>query len=122
MKARTPREELITRLYYFLKSNGAEGRGRAMTIPEIMARFRPDEVFAVTSVNIRRLVSEAPMYDLPVCSSSDGVFIATEEEDFNLCIAHLSSRIRAIKSRRDALESLRADFREHDEFMPAPYR
>ena len=52
---------------------------------------------------LRAIVQVAPEYDVPIVSCNDGCYVAIEAEDFDLCIADLSSRRGELSKRIDAL-------------------
>lgn len=88
---------------------GAVGREKALPRRDVLLRFRSQLGQTMPSADrcLRIVMSAAPDYGIPLVSSNEGYFVATEQADFDVCLADLSSRRGEISKRIEALERLR---------------
>jgi hypothetical protein len=93
------------RLFDFL-SNGHRGRNNAIVSNDIRAALGLE--WGRTEEATRELIRDMVIQlHTPIGSSNDGFFIIVDEEDLNVSIAHLNSRVRNTNLRIAALETLR---------------
>jgi hypothetical protein len=93
------------RLFDFL-NNGHRGRNNAIISNNIRAAlgFEWGRTEEATRELIRDMVI---LLEAPIGSSKNGFFIIVDQEDLNVAIAHLNSRVEKTNLRIAALENLR---------------
>ncbi len=76
------------------------GKVNAVKSKVIEARFH------CKGTEVRRMVNELRCRGVPICSSSQGYFYATSNDEIQETIAHLEGRIKKIKAAQDGIKTL----------------
>ena len=76
------------------------GKANAVKSKVIEARFH------CKGAEVRRMVNELRCKGVPICSSNQGYYYATSNEEIQETIAHLEGRIKKIRAAQDGIKKL----------------
>ena len=76
------------------------GKANAVKSKVIEARFH------CKGAEVRRMVNELRCKGVPICSSNQGYYYATSNEEIQETIAHLEGRIKKIRAAQDGIKTL----------------
>lgn len=99
-----PKKEVTTAdVVDYLETNGHVGKENAITVAQIASALRVKNR-DITDYNTRNLVKSAMDEQLyPICSCSDGYYIAEDGWDVDETMADYQNRIRGIEDRMQLL-------------------